>query len=102
MNIDHKLVGSTLYIGLSGELDEFSANFVRDTLDAICARYEMKKVVLDMERLGFMDSTGIGVLIGRYKKLKPRCVPIMIASPPGAVDRVLKLTGIYEIMPKIV
>ena len=101
MNIEHKLVGSTLYFGLSGELDESCAAFVRDTLDSICERNQMKKVIIDMERLNFMDSTGIGVLIGRYRKLKTRAVPILIASPPGAVDRVLKLTGIYAIMPKI-
>lgn len=101
MNIEHKMIGNTLYIGLAGELDECSAAFVRDTLDAVCERCQMKKVVIDMERLNFMDSTGIGVLIGRYKRLKTRDVPILISSPPGAVDRVLKLTGIYKIMPKI-
>lgn len=101
MNIEHKILGETLYIGLAGELDESCASFVRDTIDAVCERNRAKKVVFDLSRLSFMDSTGIGVLIGRYKKLKVRSVPILIASPSDAVDRILKLTGIYDIMPKI-
>ena len=47
-----------------------------------------------------MDSTGIGLLIGRYKRLKPRGVAIFLKSPTAAVDRVLGLSGIYEIMTK--
>ena len=49
-----------------------------------------------------MDSTGIGVLIGRYKRLKPRGIPIYIQSPTPIVDRILGLSGMYEIMIKAV
>lgn len=47
-----------------------------------------------------MDSTGIGVLIGRYKRLKAKGVPIFLQSPTPAVDRVLGISGIYDIMIK--
>lgn len=45
-------------------------------------------------------STGVGVLIGRYKRLKPRGVLMFIQSPRPTVDRVLALSGIYNIMIK--
>ena len=48
-----------------------------------------------------MDSTGIGMLIGRYKALKSMRIPLLISSPQNAVDKLLSLSGIYEIMPKI-
>ena len=57
-------------------------------------------VEVNASELSFMDSTGIGVLIGRYKRLKPRGVAIFLKSPTAAVDRVLGLSGIYEIMTK--
>lgn len=101
MHVEHKMIGSTLYIGLGGELDESCATYVRDAVDAILERYRMQRVVINLEQLSFMDSTGIGVLIGRYRKLKSRSIPMWIQSPQSSVDRVLRLTGIYEIMPKI-
>ena len=48
-----------------------------------------------------MDSTGIGVLIGRYKKLKTNKVPIYICNPSNHVEKIFQMTGLYEIMPKI-
>lgn len=100
MEIEHKKVGKTMYVGLTGELDEYAAGEVRARLDEILET-DCNKVVFDMAELGFMDSTGIGVLIGRYKKLKARGIPVLLSCPSRAVDRVLALTGIYEIMPKI-
>lgn len=49
-----------------------------------------------------MDSTGIGVLIGRYKKMKLKNIPIFIANPSNHAEKIFKMTGLYDIMPKIV
>jgi len=97
----HKLSGKVLYISLSGELDESAATHVRNELDTIIVRNSFDRVVIDMSKLIFMDSTGIGVLIGRYKKLKAKDALIFIANPTAAVDKVLTLSGIYDIMPKV-
>lgn len=102
MKISHKNVNSTLYVGLYGELDDHASEDVRVRLDALMCNDNVKKVVLDLSAVAFMDSTGIGVLIGRYKKLKERGVPLLLSSPSKAVDKVLSLSGLYEIMPKII
>ena len=91
-----------MYIGISGELDEYAAKRARETLDAIIDEGVMKKVVFDMSELSFMDSTGIGVILGRFKKLKALQIPLMIANPSKAVDKLLNLSGIYQYMPKVV
>ena len=49
-----------------------------------------------------MDSTGIGVLIGRYKRMKDKDIPIYIANPSKHAEKIFKMTGLYDIMPKIV
>ena len=101
MRIDKKVVNKTLYIGLSGELDEHSSIYTRQTLDKLIEDAEVKRVVIDMSELSFMDSTGVGVLIGRFKRFKSRDIPIYIANPSKQADKIFKMTGIYEIMPKI-
>ena len=102
MKIIHKTVGTTLYIGLSGELDESAAVQTRAALDKLIEDFNNTKLVLDMSDLKFMDSTGVGVLLGRYKKLKAKGASMLIASPSPTVDKILTLSGIYDIMPKIV
>jgi stage II sporulation protein AA (anti-sigma F factor antagonist) len=101
MKIRHKMIDSALYVSAAGELDESAADYVRDFLEALFDKYDMKKVVLDMSGTAFMDSTGIGVLIGRFKALSARGVPLMIANPSRIADKILTLSGLYELMPKI-
>ena len=48
-----------------------------------------------------MDSTGIGFLIGRYKKLKRFNVESYISSAPLNIEKVIELAGLYKIMPKV-
>ncbi len=102
MKIEHYRKADALHVKLKGELDESCSDYVRAALDGLIDSDGIKRLVIDMSELVFMDSTGIGVLIGRYKRLKPRGIPIFLLDPTNAVDRVLGLSGIYEIMPKAV
>ncbi len=103
MQIKSRVVNKTLYILLSGELDEYTAQYVRKNLDVL---FETQKgfvqIVLDLSELSFMDSTGVGVLIGRYKKMRESNKPIFITNPSRNAERIFKMSGLYEIMPKIV
>ena len=101
MKIESKILNNTLYIGLSGELDECVSEYTRSGLDEILSGAKAGKVVIDLSQLSFMDSTGIGVLIGRYKKLKNKEIPVYIANPSVQADKIFRMTGLYEIMPKI-
>ena len=101
MNIQHRLNGTTLHVGLIGELDESHAAFVREHSDERFEKCKISEAIIDMSELSFMDSTGIGVLIGRYKALKNKGVRLFVERPARAVDKVLSLTGIYKIIPKI-
>ena len=48
-----------------------------------------------------MDSTGIGFLIGRYKKLRKYGMVMALESPNAGADKILALSGVYSLMPKI-
>ena len=102
MEIKFKNVSNKLYIYLYGELDEYSSRSIRNLLDNLLEQYlQCKAVIFNFANLSFMDSTGLGFLIGRYKKLKCFNIPVYIESPPLSIEKVLQLSGIYEIMPKI-
>lgn len=101
MQIKNRIYENTLYVILSGELDEHTAYQTRINLDEIFSKPNFKQVIIDLSELEFMDSTGIGVLVGRYKKLKDKSIPIFICNPSSHAERIFKMTGLYEIMPKI-
>lgn len=101
MQIKSRIYNNTLYVILSGELDEHTAIYTRTQLDSLFEKITYSQVIIDLSELDFMDSTGIGVLIGRYKKLKSSKVPIYIYNPSNHIEKIFKISGLYEIMPKI-
>ncbi len=101
MKISYRNYDDTLYILLYGELDEHKSHSIREKLDDLLDREKYRKVIFDLMNLSFMDSTGIGLLIGRYKKLRNEHVPIYLCNPNHHINKILEMTGIYDIMPKI-
>lgn len=90
-----------LYINLSGEMDEYTAQEARAKCDRLIEENaNAKKVVINLSEVAFMDSTGIGFLIGRYKKASRLAVPLYIENPNFAADKILNLSGIYSLIPK--
>lgn len=102
MKIKHRIYNNTLYVLLSGELDEHTAHNSRITLDEMFSLNGFEQIIIDLSELSFMDSTGIGVLIGRYKRMKDKKIPIYICNPSSHAEKIFNMTGLYEIMPKII
>lgn len=102
MEIKYKINSQALTIYIYGELDEYSASSARVLIDKLLLdNANAKKVIFDLSGVSFMDSTGIGLLIGRYKKLKQFNLPSYLTGVSINTDKVLGLSGIYSIMPKI-
>lgn len=101
MQIKHRIYNNILYLVLCGELDESSSHFVKNTIDELFEQNKFGQVIIDLNELEFMDSTGVGVLIGRYKKMKERNIPIYVCNPSKHAEKIFNMTGLYGIMPKI-
>ena len=101
MEIKGQRTADQLILYLCGELDESTAAYSRNAIESFCEGSGFSSVIYDVSELTFMDSTGIGVLIGRYKKLKDRKIKVYIRNPSRIVDRIFAMAGLYEIMPKI-
>lgn len=87
-----------LLVTLMGELDHHSAEEVRVKIDDRIDRDNIKKVVMDFNGVTFMDSSGIGVVIGRYKKMNSRNGNCCIADVNRTVNKVFELSGLYKII----
>lgn len=101
MNIKQIKRNGSLIIVLSGELDESMADYTRKNMDKIILDEGSSNVIFDLSGLSFMDSTGIGVLLGRYKIIKKLGGNAMITGANKQIDRVLTMSGLYTIMEKI-
>lgn len=102
MELKSSLKGDDIYIYLTGELDEHSVSSVREQADRmIDDNAGLSRAVFNLAGVKFMDSTGIGFLIGRYKKLKKYGMGMYLENPNTGADKILELSGIYTLMPKI-
>lgn len=102
MDIRYSRSLNNLIVYFNGELDECSCSTLKMQLDRLLGdNSNTKKVVFDLSGLSFMDSTGIGLLIGRYKKLTKHNIPIYLRGANCQIEKILDLSGLYSIMPKV-
>ncbi|KGP72175.1 anti-sigma F factor antagonist [Pontibacillus yanchengensis] len=87
-----------LLVRLAGELDHHEAENLRNEWQTIMARQELKHVVLNLESLSFMDSSGLGVILGRYKEVKQNGGEMVVCSISPAVQRLFEMSGLFKII----
>lgn len=87
-----------LIVLLTGELDHHSAEEVRAKIDDRLDRDKIKKLVMNFSGVTFMDSSGIGVVIGRYKKLLGKDGEICVVEVKDRVKKVFELSGMFKII----
>ncbi|MHC6180687.1 anti-sigma F factor antagonist [Clostridium sp. JNZ X4-2] len=98
MNLEFKVRVDKLIVGIKGELDHHSAEEVRNKIDDRLDRDGLDKLIMDFSGVSFMDSSGIGVVIGRYKKLNLKNGAMCIAGATDLVKRVFELSGLFKII----
>lgn len=81
-----------------GELDHCLAENMRNAIDASVIRNGAKLIVFDMSDVSFMDSSGIGMMIGRYKFMKKRGGKVRVRGMNAQVERIFKMSGLYQII----
>jgi len=88
----------TLIVSLSGELDHHTAKEVKNLVEEIIKNRDILNLVFDFSHLDFMDSSGIGVIVGRYKLINSLGGKVAIANPSKNVDRLLNMSGIKKLI----
>lgn len=98
MYIEFKNQNDKLIVQIIGELDHHSAEEVRSKIDDRLDREGTTKLIMDFSNVTFMDSSGIGVVIGRYKKLSLKKGAVCITNVNSSVKRVFELSGMFKII----
>ncbi|GFZ30936.1 anti-sigma F factor antagonist [Clostridium zeae] len=98
MDLNFKKVEDNLIVALTGELDHHSAEEIRVKVDDRIDRDGVKSLVFDFSRVTFMDSSGIGMVIGRYKRLSMRNGKVSVVAANKNVKRVFELSGMFKII----
>lgn len=88
----------TLIISLSGELDHHSAEEVRVKIDDRIDRDNIENIILNFSGVTFMDSSGIGAVVGRYKKIANKGGKLFVAAANKNINRVFELAGLYKVI----
>ncbi len=91
-------IGTTLVVKLSGEIDQSCAGTIRENIDRELKQVSIRNLILDFADVSFMDSSGIGMILGRYKEIKMRGGKTMIIRTRPQVDRILELSGLKKII----
>ena len=103
-NYAFKFCEGTLYAQISGEIDMEIAVEWRDALDFEITKTRARNLVFDFSGVTFIDSSGLGVILGRYKKIERMCGKVIIHGANEMVYKILVLSGfdkIIKIIPQV-
>ena len=90
--------GPVLVAYLSGEIDHHAAGRLREQIDARILSASPERVVLDFGGVGFMDSSGIGLILGRYRLLQDTGGVLAVQGVSAQIAKMLRLSGIGSII----
>ena len=93
MECEISLTDNTILAVLDGEIDHHTAKMIREEIDSQIENSLCKTLIIDFSDVSFMDSSGIGLIMGRYKLMKQRQGEVKIKNPSPNTLRVLKLAG---------
>lgn len=86
-----------LIISLNAELDHHLADEMREVIDEIIDERGVNRVIIDFSKVDFMDSAGIGLIMGRYKKIRDNG-DISVVGANESIKRILLISGLHKIV----
>jgi len=98
MEIISKAKDGILFVKLSGDIDHHSAKSVRDAVDDLIRKNNPVELELDLSAVEFMDSSGLGLVLGRYKKQTDMGGKMKIVNPTRRIMQILQLAGVEKII----
>lgn len=89
--------GGVLTAALGGEIDHHTVKEMREAIDEAIERIRPAVLLLDVRQVGFMDSSGIGLVMGRYRLLHPMGGKIVIVGAAGKLEKIMRIGGLEKI-----
>lgn len=98
---EYEKARNTLIVCLKDELDHSASLALRSKLDQLLSDRQIRHLVLDLKGLKFMDSSGIGFIIGRYKLMAKRGGSVKIKNASARMDKIFQMAGLYRLVEKM-
>ncbi len=98
LELAHEIHNTTLLVTVAGELDLETAPRLRVLVDGEFTSSGAENLLLDLSGVSFLDSSGLGAILGRYRAVQAAGGKMGIAGAQTAVKRVLRLSGIAQII----
>lgn len=93
INVKSISSGRSLTVFLEGDIDHHNARQIRSRIDTKVYIQRPDELVLDLSRVSFMDSSGLGLILGRYTKAIELGINFKVANPTPQIKRILDLAG---------
>lgn len=99
-NADVKLESkdNILTAAISGEIDHHCAKNIRQEIDSVLISASPNKLIIDMGGVTFMDSSGLGLILGRYTKAEEACIQFSVKGASGRVRQMFDMAGLDRII----
>lgn len=95
-----ELCGQCLVIYITSDLDHHTVSDLREKADRMIQAGNARHLIFDFEDVDFMDSSGIGLIMGRYKKVLFLGGKVAVSHVGENVDRIFRISGLYQIIEK--
>ncbi len=96
--IRYEMRGDSMIVHVGGEIDHHSAVAVRTGIDAEITEKRPSRVMLELSAVDFMDSSGLGLIMGRFALIKQYGGTLAVLDPSPAVLRIIKLAGMERMV----
>ena len=96
MRSSFQVMGDILVAEAFGELDHHHAGKLRDEIDEAMIAFHCKHLVFDLEKVTFMDSSGIGVVLGRYNKIMQKGGRLILTGCSDYIEKILYMAGVFS------
>ncbi len=97
MSVTYEMIDDILIAILSGELDHHTIKEIRKSIDRTFDTFYARHLILSFGKVSFMDSSGVGLVMGRYNKTKSKQGSLSVVGLSEHVDRVFDMAAIYTI-----
>lgn len=100
LTLHYELKNNCLVIYITDDLDHHAVGYLRERSDRLIDAGDIRNVIFDFKDVTFMDSSGIGLIMGRYKKVMFIGGRAAVTNIGKSVDRIFKMSGLYKIIEK--
>ena len=91
--------GEILYVCIDGDIDHHSAKYIRETIDKEIFLTRPRVMILELSEVDFMDSSGLGLILGRYTRMREVGGLLKLSNPTPQTVKILALAGVDKLIP---